>query len=106
MILIRDAKNTCASQIDQMIGRSSREQGSAKGTVFMISPTTMGGIQALTKARPLHGSQNAKLYYSKAASLDTPALKAAELIYRGLNWFTQTPATFKNNNKAQIQKFK
>ena len=60
-----------------MIGRSSREQGSAKGTVMMINPVTMVGIQALTKARPLHGSHNAKLYYSKADSLDAAGLKAA-----------------------------
>jgi len=49
----------------------------------------MGGIKALTKARPLQRPQNANLYYSKATTLVAPALKAAELIYKETNWFTQ-----------------
>jgi len=44
---------------------------------MMINPVTMAGIKSITKARQLHGPQNAKLYYSKAATLDEPALQAA-----------------------------
>jgi len=67
IVAIRDWKRTTNSTLDQMMGRSSRDQGTPKGVLIILDADKSINVQkikAASKARSANGADNLACYYN------------------------------------------